>query len=78
MAIQIRAGETSEIIRNQIQGFERNLLPLCDLSNLCISGTDPNDRMARTSKMNIIYGIGIFFLNFSPACGGITLGILGT
>jgi hypothetical protein len=54
MAIQIRADETSEIIRNQIQGFERNLLPLCALSNLCISGSDTNNRMARTSKMNII------------------------
>ena len=31
MAIQIRADETSEIFRSQIQGFERNLLPLCDL-----------------------------------------------
>ena len=50
MAIQIRADETSVIIRNQIQGFERNLLPLCNLSNLCISGTDTNDRMARTSN----------------------------
>ena len=50
MAIQIRADETSEIIRNQIQGFERNLLPLCALSNLCISGSDTNNRMARTSN----------------------------
>ena len=54
MAIQIQADRISEIIRRQIQGFERNLLPLCNLSNLCISGTDTNDRMAETSKMNII------------------------
>ena len=50
MAIQIQADRISEIIRRQIQGFERNLLPLCNLSNLCISGTDTNDRMARTSN----------------------------
>jgi hypothetical protein len=54
MAIQIRADETSEIIRKEIQGFEHNLLPLCDPSNLCISGTDTNNRMARISKLNII------------------------
>ncbi len=54
MAIQIQADRISEIIHSQIQGFEGNLLPLCNLSNLCISGTDTNDRMARTSKMNII------------------------
>ena len=54
MAIQVRADETSEIIRSQIRGFERNLLPLCNLSNLCISSTDTNDRLARTSKMKII------------------------
>ena len=50
MTIQNRADPTSEMIRRQIQGFERNLLPLCNLSNLCISGTDTNDRMARTSN----------------------------
>ena len=54
MAIQIQADRISEIIRRQIQGFERNLLPLCNLSNLCISGNNTNDRMARTSTMNII------------------------
>jgi len=55
MAMQIQAGEISGIIRNQTRGFERNLLPLCDLSNLCISGTDTNNRMARTSKRNMIF-----------------------
>jgi hypothetical protein len=54
MAIQIQADRIGEIIRSQIQGFERNLLPACNLSNLCISGTDTDDRMARTSKMNMI------------------------
>jgi hypothetical protein len=54
MAIQVQAGRIGEIIRRQIQGFERNLLPLCNLSNLCLSGPETNDRMARTSKMNII------------------------
>jgi len=54
MAIQIQADRIGEIIRSQIQGFERNLLPLCNLSNLCVSGPETNDRMARTSKMNII------------------------
>lgn len=58
MAIQIQADEISEIIRNQTRDYERNLLPLCNLSNLCISGTDTNDRMARTSKMNIILACG--------------------
>jgi hypothetical protein len=50
MAMLIQADRSGEIIRSQIQGFERNLLPLCNLSNLCISGTDTNDRMARTSN----------------------------
>jgi hypothetical protein len=54
MGMQIRAGEISEIIRKQTRGFERNLLPLGNLSNLCIHATDTNDRMAETSKRNII------------------------
>ena len=54
MAIRIQAGEISGIIRNRTRGFERNLLPLCNLSNLCIYATDTHDRMAETSKMNII------------------------
>ena len=55
MAMQIQADEISEIIRSQIRGFERNLLPLGSLSNLCIYATDPNDRMARRSKRNMIF-----------------------
>jgi hypothetical protein len=66
MAIQIRADETSEIIRSQIQGSERNLLPLCDLSNLCISANDTNNRMARTSKMNIIWYNNFLFSTLVP------------
>lgn len=54
MATLIGADQISEIIRSQNRGFERNLLPVCNLSNLYISGIDTNDRMARTSKMNII------------------------
>ena len=50
MAMQIQADRISEIIRRQIQGFERNLLPLCNVSNLCIFGTDTKDRMPRTSN----------------------------
>jgi hypothetical protein len=34
MAMQIQAGEISEMICNQTRGFERNLLPLGNLSTL--------------------------------------------
>ena len=54
MAMQIQAGEISEMICSRTRGFERNLLPLGNLSNLCIYATDTNDSMARTSKRNII------------------------
>jgi len=54
MAMQIQADEIRGIIRNQIRGYEPNLLPLGNLSTICIYGTDTNDRMAETSKMNII------------------------
>jgi len=54
MAMQIQTGEISGIIRKQTRGFERNLLPLGNLSNLCLYATDTNDRMAETSKRNII------------------------
>jgi hypothetical protein len=54
MEVRIQGGEISGIIRNQIRGFEPNLLPLGDFSTICIYGTDTNDRMARTSKRNIM------------------------
>jgi hypothetical protein len=54
MAIQNRADQNSEIIRSQIRGVDRTLRPPCKLSNLCISGTDTNDRRERKSKINII------------------------
>ena len=54
MAMQIQAGEISEIIRKQTRGFERNLLPLGNLSNRCLYGTDANYLRDKRSKMNII------------------------
>lgn len=54
MAIQIRADQISEIIRSQTRGFERTGVPLWDLSNRCLYGTDANYLRDKRSKMNII------------------------
>jgi hypothetical protein len=54
MTIQNRADQHSKIIRGRTRGYEPNLPPLCSLSNLCLYGTDTNDRMAETSKMDIV------------------------
>jgi type I restriction enzyme M protein len=45
------AGQVSEVQRDIDQ---KGRVPLWKLANRCIYGTDANDRMARTSKMNMI------------------------
>jgi len=55
MGMQIQADETSEIIRDQTRGMNPICSGLGNLSNLCTYATDPNDRMARTSKRNMIF-----------------------
>ncbi|MBI2928783.1 MAG: N-6 DNA methylase [Verrucomicrobia bacterium] len=50
----------AELLRQKYEQLQRDLDPknnrsrLWELSNRCIYGTDANDRMARTSKMNMI------------------------
>jgi hypothetical protein len=53
--MQIEADEISEITRNQTRGMNPICSRLCNLSNLCLSATDTNDRMARTTKRNMIF-----------------------
>ena len=54
MVIQIQADQVCEMIRSEIRGYEPDLLPLGNLSNSSIYENDPNGRMSKTSKMNII------------------------
>ena len=57
---KLPAAKRAEQLRQKWQHVQRDLDPknttsrLWELSNRCVYGTDANDRMARTSKMNMI------------------------
>lgn len=57
---KLASTKRAELLRKEYERLQRDLDPkntqsrLWELSNRCIYGVDANDRMARTSKMNMI------------------------
>lgn len=57
---KLTPAKRAELLREKWQHVQRDLDPkntvsrMWELSNCCVYGTDANDRMARTSKMNVI------------------------
>jgi type I restriction enzyme M protein len=57
---KLSPAKRAELLRKEYERLQRDLDPkntssrMWELSNRCIYGTDANDRMARTSKMNMI------------------------